>query len=264
MRNDTAKTPTEEELRIAEKAYEEADPTQFSTLPPDELESTKVNADVARFSPMASNGIDTFIELSEFKSPEVQQILVRLLKGIVPVADIVRVKGNNQDTFFSKKLDHTHIASSSSPDAEMAADIDFMHLVFGDSDHDVLNGRQVRGKETKNAVNENSAISYYDFSEFDLSQKVQLINVHTPTSVKLLLEKISSLRERLAGRDGHVYIESIIKDLHADALIFNKGPVRNPVIAEELQHILLERLEDAEHKVRVREQEVSWHHSDSE
>ncbi|MHB1118137.1 MAG: hypothetical protein ACYCZ7_01220, partial [Minisyncoccota bacterium] len=74
-----------------DKATNEADPTKYSILPPEKM-SAKLIRPLNEYNlPVRKGGDETFYELSNLHDPRGQQVVARMLKGILNVSDIVMV-----------------------------------------------------------------------------------------------------------------------------------------------------------------------------
>ncbi len=245
MRNDTANTPTEEELRIAERAYEEADPAQFSAINL-EQEPSEIGRVPFKANCIVTDGTDTFFSLGDSSSPNAQKFTARVLKGIIPVSDIVSV--TDSPNLYSKKLPHERIMGEAVSDADLLADTELLYQVFGDYDH-----LDERGS-THNALIENEQVSYHDFQMTNFtSQIIALRKTHTLESLEKLLSHLRALSKRLGGEEGLHFLEAVLRDTELAAKSFYKS---NTASVEDLQSTLLRRIGNAEAFARMKRSEL--------
>lgn len=230
--------PSEEELEVARKAYEDADPTQFSPLPLSEhfiVEEGK--ADPNRYSPVVRYKGERFVRLAEYNHGAVQQIVALLLKGIVPVADVVQ--DATQSAHYSKVLNHSKIEGGSDSVDEFKANKEILTRIFGDGDHQYLShDPKVPATFNHNLEHHNNTVSFYDFGRasfysFDFKG---LFVEHSEESARILLAKLSLLQQRISGKEGYEFLKALYTKTHI-AEVFN--PDLTP---EKLQEILLMKI----------------------
>jgi len=249
--------PTEEELEIARKAYEEADPTQYSTLPVEDPLNYVGEAERNRHSPVYTNATDSFIKLNSYKSPEVQLITSRILKGISPVSDVVQTTEENSG-FYSKKMNIASVRETHQSPQTAAADLELLNLVFGDRDHQLHSTNAKTSEYDHNVTYDKGKFALYDFdkAKLDEMESKSIFFDHTPESAKLLLDKLLQLKTRISGKDGYQFLESVMRDISL--------PSEMSLTPESLQDRLLHRLDDAETVTRTLLQKLSWHESSSD
>ncbi len=250
--------PTEEELTIARKANEEADPTTYSPLPLTGSMERIADSDTLRYSPTYKQGTDEYVQLSSLREPVKQQIIARVLKGIIPVSDVVSLK-ESQEVLFSKKMPLEKIERENASSSDFLADTELMSLVFRDVDHALVPADQDGPEYLNNVTHADNRLAYFDFHTGRIGNDLlasgpvtSLMREHTFASVTLLLEKIQLLRARIEGKEGYVFLEAILRDAKYSSEIVSRE-------AERLQTLLLERLENAESLARVMSQELSWY-----
>lgn len=245
VRNQSAKDPTAEELRIAEEAYVEADPTQFSALNL-EQEPTEIGKVPFKSNRVVTDGVDTYFSLPDSNNSNIQKFTARVLKGIIPVSDIVSV--SDSPNLYSKKLPHERIVGESVSDADLLADTELLYQVFGDYDH------LDEGRSTRNTHIENEQVSYHDFQMTDVTSRViTLRKTHTPESLDKLLSHLRSLQRRLSGEEGQIFLEAVLRDSEPTANSFYEG---NESTVEDLQSTLLRRIGNAEAFARMKRSEL--------
>jgi len=217
VRNLPAKDPTAEELRIAEEAYAEADPTTYSTLPIHTPLEEKGTIEYYGYK-ILTDGIDTYYALPESAHPQKQQIVQRLLKGIVNVSDLVFKSDGETTAYVSKEVALEKVQKSIS-DEEIYADLALLTDLFDDSDHSYYpKDPRGYGIPQHNLIYTKGKVSYYDFSETSISERDYRLNHprETVTSLEYELEKISQLTERFKGEDGRQFFFAILKDSDAE------------------------------------------------
>lgn len=230
--------PSEEELERARKAYEEADPTRFSPLPLDErvmVEEGK--ADPNRYSPVVQHKGERFVRLAEYNHGAIQQMVALLLKGIVPVADVVQ--DTTQSAHYSKVLNHSSIKDSNDSVDEFKANKEILSRIFGDGDHQYFShDPKVPASFNHNLEHHDRAVSFYDFGRasfypFDFKG---LFVEHSEESARILLSKLLLLQQRISGKEGYEFLEALYAKTHI-AEVFNPG-----LTPEKLQEILLMKI----------------------
>lgn len=181
------------------------DPTTFSSLPPGEYEKsgeTIVTSEGERWHRIRGD------------AAEVQQVVARLLKGILNVSDVVEIRTGSSRTFYSKEMPHADIEQATSPE-ETEADLMLLNLLFGDNDHEVF---ETGGK---NLTKQDDRVSYYDFhiakgnfldkERHQASHMRGLVKLLTPEAKKVLKEKLLILKQRLEGGEGKRFVETIAR-----------------------------------------------------
>jgi len=229
------------------RAYEEADPTAFSALSPEESLVHSNAVTEKKFMDVMTDGTDRFVPVGENRRPERQQAIARLVKGIVNVADIVQVPARN--AYYSKVMPHERIGQGTPPD-EVLADVELLHLVFGDGDRKYYPELGTQDAEHSNLRYEDGKATYFDFEDADLAGRIRLgPGKHTSASLAHLARKLSELRDHYEGEDGLRLIRSILADSPASlyqlfpyALEMNESP-------EKFQEGLLRRIGQAEQLV---------------
>lgn len=196
--------PSEEERERARNAHESADPTAYSALPPETLVPT------GEHTPMHSrlivtDGEERYVPLP--KGGPRQQVVSRLLKGIVNVADVVDGPDGKQH---SKILKHESIEQPSTPDS-ILADVEVTYLVFGDFDRRYYSALEMETAEHSNMRIEAGRASYYDFQEAGLTSPPVALKSkeHTTSSLRMLDTKLEALKRHLSGADGLALINGI-------------------------------------------------------
>lgn len=193
--------PTEEELEIARKANEEADPTTYSQLAPESLVRTIDGA--------YTDGVDTFHKLPEHKHFLNQQIAVRLMKGVVPVADVV---AGNDGAFYSKDMPHERIEQSGTR-AEAEANRLVLELLLHDGDHSLTLPADAKGTvASQNMKVGQGAATFYDLELSDLESGTNRNLTPEPTAQTkaVLTEKLMALQSQYEGESGKSLFGAIV------------------------------------------------------
>lgn len=217
-----------------EKAYVEADPTTYSPLPLKEegklagVVGTSANAIVA------ADG-ESFVTL--MKRPELQQSFSRLVKGIVPISDIV--SGVNEREKYSKIMPVENIRELSIED-DLWAGAEFLQLAFGDWDH---SGKNLNFKDEK--------LVFFDFDQIFLGadMKMRYRRQHTEASLSKLQTHLDNFYERIQGEEGYKFIESVFKSSNLNPADY--AALLNALTIEDVQEILLSRVNRARNLVGI-------------
>jgi len=214
------KSPSPEELAKIQEAQEAADPTTYSQLSPreslrqvgayykrerDKKEKTIVEAEGSRFYSLDKG--------------ESQQVIARMLKGIINVSDVVAVRSPgmlnkllSRKTFYSREMPMERIEGETST-REHIADLWILFWVFGDPDHF---GRNVREKDGRTV--------YFDFESLSLFQGSSkqdsdvfaftrgLLNLADKEQLGIMHDKLNRLEDRFRGIEGERMLRVIIKD----------------------------------------------------
>ena len=192
-------------------------PDSYSQLPP-KLEDLEFVGTVAfhsnRIYRDASSG-DTYYQLNNEASPQVQAFVAKLLKGIIPISDVVSIKdAMGKEYFFSKQI-HLEDYDVVSTKDEIQACTLLLQYIFNDSDHDIeidythddnLNARYANGK-----------FVFFDFGaatnflEFEQHTLPGLLNYVSSEVLGILSNKLLVLKERLDGDTGKTFFDVIHK-----------------------------------------------------
>ena len=234
-----------ENSKKIENLYKETDPTTFSPLPLGK-EPVFVAGHAGR--QVYEHEDETYFKLLKARSK--QQIVSRLLKGIFPVADVVRTDSE----YYSKELNHELIESKSSLE-EAEVDVLVLELVFRDRDHSVWN-EVGEGKNTKWDMDTHSI---FDFDLSDLPANGASANSNefaypikrrlddlSPEQIGYLQRKLQEMRERFEGVDGGAFIESIAKAAEPGNGTVSASDSEMRQYGEKIQRYLLSRIADVE------------------
>lgn len=223
---------------MGKEGFSDADPTQYSALPPTELSGIRnresVNTEAGRFH--------RFVEPDKKEHGAAEQFTARLLKGIINVSDVVSVQDSKGGTqYFSREMLVANIESETSND-ELRADAYIFKHVFNDHDHKYGDPHNLNQKSGRAA--------HFDFHESrflyggDLEEPSPLLYLDL---VPTLLRKTNLLLERLSGDDGLSFIESVIQSTGKDVRDIFASPdglefLNEKEASEYLQSTLLDRL----------------------
>lgn len=237
----------------ANDATKKADPTTYSILPPEKVQ-TKIIRPLGEYSlPVRKAEGETYYELSGLHDPRGQQVVARILKGILNVADIVTVPSSDgENKYYSWKLPHNKIENETTKEQVIAEQL-LLQYLFNSRDHMfnkysdwANNGRYEDGK-----------LSHFDFGEdaYKLLEApsgrgsiiAQLLQMK-PDTISHLKNKVSELESRFAGEHGKKFLQSIIDasparvtELFGPAEVFKKYPNIDEV--DLLHSVLIERIE---------------------
>ncbi|MEK7100898.1 MAG: hypothetical protein AAB921_02250 [Patescibacteria group bacterium] len=231
-----APQPTEEELEIARKANEEADPTTYSSLPlTGEMNHTVSFDERGRPHTIGAHDSGEYVELR--KVVEKQKAVVLLTKGIIPVADIVS-RAEKPHVQYSKVMPLERIERKTSKN-ELLAYLEFMNLAFGDADH-----RKSRGVPHNYVYTGEKAV-LYDFGDVDLMKEFRGLfpprqAEHTVESLTQLKELLAQFRSRIEGEEGEKFIASVLEQAQLNPSDLLGGG--RPRSVSDIQEVLLSRL----------------------
>jgi hypothetical protein len=234
--------PSEAELALARKANEEADPTTYSSLPL--TGDMNHGADIVdgRVITVGVHETGEYVELKERKLPKQQQAVARLVKGIIPVADIVS-REDKPEMRYSKIMPLERIEELSS-EAALHAYIEFMFLVFGDVD------RREHGSKQHNYIHIDGKAVLFDFDGFDLSTmplsvSPQLRSAHTVESLTKLSEALQAFEGRIVGEEGKAFVQSVLEGAGVEPGDLFSAQFRETTL-EDLHELLVARTQRAQ------------------
>ncbi|HBH71349.1 MAG: hypothetical protein UU88_C0007G0020 [Parcubacteria group bacterium GW2011_GWC1_42_11] len=234
-------------------ATKKADPTTYSILPPEKVQ-TKIIRPLSEYSlPVRTAEGETYYELSGLHDPRGQQVVARMLKGILNVSDVVAVPATDgENKYYSWKLQHGKIEDENTRE-QMIAEQLLLQYLFNSKDHMfnkysdwANNGRYDGGK-----------LSHFDFGEdaykfletptgrgSSIAQFMQM----KPDTITYLKGKVSELESRFTGEEGKKFLQSIIDaspahvtELFGPAEVFQKYSNINEV--DLLHSVLVGRIE---------------------
>ena len=225
----------------------EADPTQFSPLPIEEVK--KVGEIEDKGMDVVEADGQEFVELHGLLADSGQFVVAKVLKGIVNVSDVVR---SSDGKFYSKVMPLERIEQVT-PEDEMGADFFIMRALFEDGDHHYEEPTDNISGRIKNVIRSNGRTVYFDFENARQLQPNTPWTRHASSgALRMADEKLQILRDRLDGASGAIYIHAILQSSGetADKVFpaFRDEP--NPAVA--LQQTLLEKIDTARTDIRER------------
>lgn len=205
---------------LADSAYEKADPTAYSVLPPAgaELRDTGIRLDSDHEEKtLHESDRGAFIPVDQ--EPVVQQFVARLLKGIVNVSDVVSVEDERGETrYFSRVMPLDKIDEPSDA-AERRADAGLLATLFFDGDH----GTETTSErpQLQNYREEGDKHAFYDFGiaePFNSEFRRYLVphyleRASDPEALAHMERKLGMLANRLAGDEGKDFVGSLISQI---------------------------------------------------
>ncbi|MDB5244964.1 MAG: hypothetical protein JWN90_69 [Parcubacteria group bacterium] len=222
--------------------YEDADPTQYSTLSPTKPLEDTGSLTQLRGKKILTDGVDRYVQLDSSMSPERQQVIARMLKGIINVADIVTVENKKGLELYSRILPHEKIQRKSTQN-EIVADQAILELVFGDYDRVVYEKYGMNDKEHHNLRIEGGIGSFFDFggANFELPIHSEQLIVEKTEVYTFLKNQLDQLEARFAGPQGREFLDSVIRASGKTiAQLFPKTEGNSNV--EDFQDMLLSRI----------------------
>lgn len=193
--------------------HEEGDPTRFSTLPP-----TREMKKVGVVFPLlydytiweAQDG-SRYVELPNtgWSAPATQQVVVRLLKGIINVSDIISIPNEEGGvTYYSHIMPLDRIQEETS-EAELSADLFLMEFTFSDLDHAQGDESNFEEKDGRIAHFDFGASQWFPIIPEDLDEQAL---IDSPQETRAILStKLRQLHEHLSGNDGKQLVRSIVE-----------------------------------------------------
>jgi hypothetical protein len=217
------------------------DPTITSIIPPAsaDIEQTEQNNSVHHGKFADSSGREYYRILQG--PPQDQMLLARLLKGILPVSEVVYLSNVPEQIdpkgrlFVSYKMPLGDIGSSQDQygAAEVQQDIDLLHLIFADRDH-TLYENEKPGSEHNNLRSKDGRTVFFDFGDafripdeygfwgYDEQEKYNQLRTammhrrKTLTEqehIPFLRERVEMLHKSLTGEHGHAFVQAIVSDI---------------------------------------------------
>lgn len=190
-------------------SYTEPDPTTYSPLPLEGEMSHTADIVKGKIFTVGVHESGEYVELKENNQPKEQQAIARLVKGIIPVADIVS-RRDAPEKRYSKVMPLEHIQQEDTP-ADVRAYLEFMSSVFGDED-------RVLSESTQHNIQyENGKAVLFDFAGFKIADAPQGLSgrsrgPHTRESLTKLLELLSEFSKRLEGEEGKAFLNSVLRN----------------------------------------------------
>jgi len=253
MRNESFNAQDDEVKTGVNEATNEADPTTYSMLPPDEMR-VKLIRPLNEYSlPVRTADGETYYELSNKNDPRGQQVVARMLKGVLNVADVVTVPDEEgKERYYSRKMPLQKIENDTSKE-ELASEQLLLEYLFNSKDH-LFNPQS---NWANNATYKDGKMVHFDFGEdadnflrapTNRDSLIARLQFMSPETIAHLKEKLSELHERFAGEEGKEFFRSIIAASAAPATevftshdAFEKHADLDPV--ELLHMVLMGRIE---------------------
>lgn len=191
------------------KGKSEHDPTLSSVFPPSVQDLRKIGENDKKHDIRQDAHGRTFHEI--VRSPRDQMFLARLLKGVLPVSDIVYVP--NEKKFYSYEMPGEDTSLERDTRFEPTAELIIFIAIFHDTEHVHLNFQRRGG-----------GYHYYDFDEFSYfwkqrgraipiiestNQLVRSLKGDSHKSV-ILKRELNRLRSRVEGGSGLTFMEQIV------------------------------------------------------
>lgn len=240
------------ESDLARKAYEEADPTTYSTLNPvgqvNEI-GTVNSIDPDKHNRMIEHEGDVFYQLHDV--PTLQQAVARALKGIINVSDIVSREVEGGTAYYSRHLPLDRVQEEIVKE-DARADAELLRLIFDDHDHlfvtePTTSTDNVADLRPQNIRYEGGRANYFDFnlailSEFDPPG----LRGNLPhESITRLKEKVNALADRFSGDEGREFARSIYTSIPEE----NRTGFRIPEHFDTFYEILMRRIRSAQQEI---------------
>lgn len=207
------KNNNEDVQKRVDLATQEADPTTYSVLPPEQMKTKIFRSFDDLNKPVRVGSGETYYQIND--DPKGQQVIARLLKGIINVSDIISVPNQNgEEKYYSWKMPLEKIEQNATKEIVETDQFLFKYL-FNSYDH-LFN---TSTNWANNARYEKEKISHFDFGEDAIyflknpeereSLMVKL-KQKRPTAINDLKRKVSELRSRFKGESGKNFLKSII------------------------------------------------------
>ncbi len=238
-------------------ATNEADPSTYSLLPPENMRVKFLRGIDDIDKPLRTSDGEVFYELDKNQNAKGQQAITRMLKGIITVSDIVSVKdGGENEKHYSWKLPLKKIKSETTK-SDVVAEQALFEYLFNSTDH-AFNEFTGGGN---NVRYENDKVAHFDFGDDaanflrkpqNRDSLISSLEQLPSESVSTLLEKVAALHERFEGEAGKEFFSSIVDasdtpvtELFTARETFEKYHDMRPL---ELAHrVLMGRIEGLQH-----------------
>lgn len=189
-------------------------PDSYSQLPPKFEDLEYVGKEPHRGNRMYfdTSSQDTYYQLSKEASPQVQEFVAKVLKGIVPLSDVVSLTDPTGNRLFFSKLIHLQDYEHKKTADEVKACMLLLKYVFNDTDHFEVSKQN---EESGNISYGNDTFVLYDFgaaryflADGEYFYPGLLHNIEVKV-LEALLEKLTLLKERLHGDDGALFFDAV-------------------------------------------------------
>lgn len=236
-------------------ATEAADPTTYSVIGPHQFKEDPTNQPWESRVLDADTGETFFMPNREPKAAEAEFVISKLLKGVLPVADIVRDSKNVQR---SRKIDLDRIGTSASKE-EILAEIVIMTFVFNDADHKLSHITSNPHNISLLRAGKGFKHAFYDFADaveiFEKERDSSDLRYIPLSCYDSILQKTQILTSHLEGSTGTAFISHILSLVNKPLEeVFNvperykKEAKRDP--AGLLQRTILRRLQNLQKSVQ--------------
>lgn len=219
------------------KSFETPDPKLYSVLPP-KAENLELDPNDEYGWLVDQSTGDRYYEISQ--APRTQMLVARLLKGVLPVSDVLVVEDSatGKVKILSKEM-NLEETEDESCDAAHIADAYFLDFVFRDNDH---------GPDKNMVISEDFKKHFlYDFGEseqifgedFYVSSEEVMNNQlqAMPRDIQTLLrDRLQSFVGRLESDEGLAFVQAVLASI----------PDEGDVCSEPFEIFLNEELHDAE------------------
>ncbi len=236
------KIPEQVKKQIDEST-KEADPTTYSILSIGKKRTKILRNPFVKYKlPLKTDGKENYYELCNDgpHSPKGQQVISRMLKGVINVSDIISEVGvDGVKKYYSLEMNHEKIEQKSTKEM-VRADQLFLEFIFNSNDHHL----NMYSGWANNALLKNDKVSHFDFGEdayYFLSKPknidtlVMQIQQLKREDFLYLKEKVVMLNEQFSGEEGRLFFDSIIKstgesvvDLFGPKEVFGYYPDKKP------------------------------------
>ena len=182
------------------------DPTQASVLP-QSVQDLEVIGKNSKGRDVVRDSVGRKFHEIEY-SPRDQMFLSRLLKGTMPVSDVIYKKETGK--FYSYVLPTEYIKKSENSGDELWADRRILDKIFTDNEHYRANTRSGEGWHILFDFNIVDEFWYHGFSPEEASYGIQRGSIQQLTVLK---DRLSEVRKRCAGSDGLAFMKAILDSM---------------------------------------------------
>lgn len=222
MLDDLFRKGTEAARKVVRDATSETDPTTYSSLQSQSpLEEVGRASDIYHYKLVQNNEGEEYVRLSkpEDRPVVVEQLVSRLLKGIVNVSDVIaEPTESGKPVYYSRVMPLEKIRDEAAT-GEFEVDRLILGFVFNDWDHKLM-------PEHSYAQNLNIAdnkFTHYDFgnarfffdskyNSFWRDDAARNLPTLAPGTRLLLKAKLQQLKERVSGGEGLKFLDAIVRD----------------------------------------------------
>ena len=187
--------------RPTDNGGERSDPTKQSALLPSGETLQKIAINGKDRDILVDSDGRKFHEI--VSSPANQMFLTRLLKGIIPVSDVLYDSASGK--YLSYVMPLADIEQSPESRLEFSADSTILAFIFSDNDH------FESGPHYENRRRKDNSYAIFDFEYFSEFNDVRLpaerlrsgmfTKREDPASLRILLDRLERIRERCTGEN---------------------------------------------------------------